>query len=58
MLRRSSIFFTGCKNTLKEIGYLSKLEHPEMLEAIVSRLPYGLRLKWQDVADKITEIEK
>ena len=56
-LRRFSILLTGCKNTLREIGYLSKAENPDTLKTIVNRLPYGLKLKWRDVADKITEKE-
>jgi len=54
-LRRFSTLLTSCKNTLKEIGYLNKVENPETLKAIVSRLPYGLRQKWRDVADNVTE---
>lgn len=54
-LRRFSILLTGCKNTLKEIGYLSKIENPDTLKTIVNRLPYGLRQRWRDVADNITE---
>jgi len=30
-LRRFSILLTGCKNTLKEIGYLNKAENPDTL---------------------------
>ena len=56
-LRCFSILLTSCKNTLKEIGYLSKVENPDTLKMIVDRLPYGLKLKWRDVADKITETE-
>ena len=36
-LRRFSTTLTGCKNTLKEIGYLSKIENPDTLKAIVNR---------------------
>ena len=54
-LRRFSILLTGCNNTLKEIGYLSKIENPDTLKTIVNRLPYGLRQRWRDVADNITE---
>ena len=57
-LRRFSILLTSCKNTLKEIGYLNKVENPDTLKMIVNRLPYGLKLKWRDVADRITEIEE
>ena len=54
-LRRFSTLLTSCKNTLKEISYLNKVENPDTLKAIVSRLPYGLRKKWRDVADNVTE---
>ena len=45
-LRRFSIVLTGCKNTLKEIGYLNKLKNRDKLKTIVQRLPYRLRQKW------------
>jgi len=57
-LRRFSTTLTGCKNTLKEIGYLSKIENPNTLKAIVNRLPFGLRQRWRDVADNITETQE
>ena len=56
-LRQHSILLTGCKNMLKEIGYLNKAENLDTLKMIVNRLPYGLKLKWCDVADRITEKE-
>ena len=56
-LKRFSIALTACKNTLTEIGYLNKLENPDTLRAIVLRLPFGLRQKWRDVADNITETQ-
>ena len=49
-LQRFSILLSACKNTLKEIGYLSKVENPDTLKMVVNRLPYGLKLKWHDVA--------
>jgi len=54
-LGRFSTLLTSCKNTLKEISYLNKVENPDTLKAIVSRLPYGLRQRWQGVADNVTE---
>ena len=57
-LRRFSTTLTGCKNTFKEIGYRSKIENPDTLKAIVNRLPFGLRQKWGDVADNITESQE
>ncbi|CAB3981354.1 PREDICTED: uncharacterized protein LOC107342904, partial [Paramuricea clavata] len=54
-LQKFSILLTSCKNALKDIGYLSKIENPESLRKIVNRLPYALRRKWRDVADNITE---
>lgn len=40
-----------------EIGYLSKLENPDTLRAIVQRLLFGLRHRWHEVADNITETQ-
>jgi len=57
-LRRFSFLLTGYKNTQREIGYISKKENPDTLKVIVNRLPYGLKLKWRDVADRITEAEE
>jgi hypothetical protein len=54
-LQKFSILLTGCKNALKDIGYLRKIENPESLRKVVNRLPYALRRKWRDVADNITE---
>ncbi|XP_067047856.1 uncharacterized protein [Acropora muricata] len=54
-LQKFSVLLTSCKNTLTDIGYLSKIENPDSLKKIVSRLPFNLRQKWRDVADAITE---
>lgn len=56
-LRKFSIALTGCKNSLTEIGYLNKLENPDTLKTIVQRLPFGLRQRWRDIADNITETQ-
>ena len=53
-LQRFSVLLTSCKNTLKELGYLNRLESPECLQNVISRLPYSLRQRWRDVADDIT----
>ena len=52
-LQRFSILLTSCMNTLKEIGYLSRLENPEALKGVVDRLPYGLKVRWRDLVDNI-----
>ena len=49
---------TSCTNTLKEIGSLGKLDHPENLKRIINRLPFGMKLKWRDAVDRIVEKEK
>ena len=53
-LQLFSVLLTSYKNTLTDIGYLSKIENPDSLKKIVSRLPFNLRQKWRDVADTIT----
>ncbi|XP_020609698.1 uncharacterized protein LOC110048246 [Orbicella faveolata] len=54
-LQSFSVLLTSRKNTLTDIGYLNKIENPNSLRKIVSRLPVNLRQKWRDVADTITE---
>lgn len=52
-LQRFSVMLTSCKNTLKEIGFLGKLESPDNLQSVVNKLPYSLRQRWRDLADDI-----
>ena len=53
-LQQFSVLLISCKNTLKEIGYLGKVENPDCLLKIIGKLPFALRLKWRDLADDIT----
>jgi len=53
-LQKFSVLLTSCKNTLKEIGCLNKIENPDSLQRVVERLPFQLRQRWRDVADDIT----
>ena len=58
-LQSFSVLLTSCKNrqeqTRTDIGYLSKIENPDSLKKIVSRLLFNLCQKWRDVVDTITE---
>ena len=54
-LQRYSVLLTSCKNSLKEIGYLSKIENPDTLQRIIGKLPLWLRQRWREKADHITE---
>ena len=56
-LVKFSIQLTSCTNTLKEIGCLSKLDHPENLNKIIGRLPFGMILQRCDAVDRIVENE-
>ena len=42
-LQRYSVLLTSCKNTLKEIGCLNKLDNPDTLRSIVEKLPFALK---------------
>ena len=57
-LQKFSILLTSCSNTLKEIGYINKLENPDGLKKIIDRLPYGLKLKWREIVDTVMQKEK
>ena len=54
-LQKFSVQLTSCKNTLKDIGYLNKLENPDALRRVIERLPYGIRQKWREVVDDIIQ---
>ena len=56
-LQKLSVQLTSCSNTLKEIGYTSKLQNPDTLRRIVDRLPVSLKLKWRELVDVIIQKE-
>ncbi|PFX33001.1 hypothetical protein AWC38_SpisGene2090 [Stylophora pistillata] len=56
-LQSFALALTSCKSSLTEISYLNKLENPDTFTTIVQRLPFGLRQKWPDTADNITETQ-
>ena len=56
-LQQFSTRLISCTNTLKELGYLSKLDNPDSLKKIIRKLPYGIHLKWCDIVDNITQIQ-
>ena len=49
-LQRYSVLLSSCKNSLKEIGYLSKIENPDILQGIIGRLPIWLPQIWRERA--------
>ena len=52
-LRRLSCFITRCLCAMSESQYLSTLNHPDTLKAIVGKLPNYLRNKWSERAHGI-----
>ena len=56
LLQQFSTRLTSCTNTLKELGYRSKLDNPDSIKKIIGKLPYGMHLKWRDVIDSITQV--
>ena len=54
-LQNFATLLTSCRNTLKSIGYSSKIENPDSLRGVINRLPYDLRKKWRNTADQISE---
>ena len=45
---------TSCKNTVREVGYLNKIENPDSIQRVIERLPFPLMQTWCDAADDIT----
>ena len=56
-LQRYSVLLTSCKNTLKKIRFINKIENQHTLQKIIQRLPF-LRQRWRDKADEISENKK
>ena len=56
-LQSFALALTSCKSSLTEISYLNKLENPDTFTTIIQRLLFGLRQKWPDRADNITETQ-
>ena len=54
-LQNIATLLTSCRNTLKSIGYSSKIENPDSSRGVISRVPYDLRKKWRNTADQISE---
>ena len=57
-LRKFSVLITSCKNALKDLGYLSRINNPDTLQKIIARLPFDMRRKWRDITDDISENKK
>ena len=56
VLQQFSTRLTSCTNTLKELGYLSKLGNPDSLKKIIGKLK--MCLKWRDVIDSIMQVQE
>ena len=54
-MQNFATLLTSCRNTLKSIGYSSKIENQDSLRGVIDRLPYDLRKKWRNTADQISE---
>ena len=52
-----SILLSSCTNTLRSIGYSSKMENPDNMRKIIDRLPPSLQIKWRENADRILNVE-
>ncbi|XP_074656689.1 uncharacterized protein LOC141909905 [Tubulanus polymorphus] len=51
-LMNLSVQLSSCHNTLREIGFMSKIENPDNLRRIIARLPYDLKKRWHGPRDK------
>ena len=52
-----SILLSSFTNTLRSIGYSSKIESPDNMRKIIDRLPPSLQVKWRENADRILNIQ-
>ena len=56
-LERYSISLTSCKNALQGIGYLNKIENPDIMRRIIEKLPFKFQDRWRDIADNIINVK-
>ena len=57
-LRKFSILLTTCRNALKDIGCLGRINNPDCLKKIINRLPFDMKRRWHDIADDISECQQ
>ena len=48
-LQTFSVLLVSCRNTLKEIGYLNKIENPDCLIKIIEKLPFSFDKSGENV---------
>ena len=54
-LQKFSVQLMSCRNTLKDIGYINKIENADSLKRVIDRLPYDARKRWRFRAVNISE---
>ena len=57
-LENFPVLLATCKNSLKAIGYLSRIENPDVMKKSIEKLPYKLQERWRDIADDIMSVKK
>ena len=56
-LETFSILLSSCKNSLKAIDYLHKIENPETMKKIIEKLPFKMQERWRDLADDVMNVK-
>ncbi|XP_033122716.1 uncharacterized protein LOC117121587, partial [Anneissia japonica] len=56
-LQKFSINLLSCVNTLEELNCIQKLDAPDNLRKIISKLPYRIQSSWRDKVDQIIQKE-
>lgn len=54
-LHAYSLFLCECCNAMEEFEYIKELDMPANMQAVIQKLPYKLREKWQTKASELLE---
>ena len=57
-LNRFSLYMIECLTMMKSLKALSELNHTKNIQALVSKLPYRLKISWRNTACRIDEEEE
>ena len=49
-LQAFALFLRVCSNAMEDVSYMSEMNMPSNMRAIILKLPYRLREKWRNTA--------
>lgn len=54
-LQAFALFLRVCCNAMEDVSYMSEMNMPSNMRAIILKLPYKMRAKWRNIAYELQE---